>query len=420
MGRIVRYVSRWHETAATKRRTPTSSAGRVAALGLSLLLVACGGPASGSPAPSSSAVPPVVGPSASAATRSPAPSNGATDSITIADGVRYATEAGGIGWVLTLAYTYTSDRPTLLITRLSLIDGTAVTTAADDEQECCVGPAASADDKGHLWFTNARRILRIDEPGGPITRWDLPAAPDDAAPSDEDPSAGGAGGAAWDARLSSLLFVRFADHRLYRFDPASATFSTVTDLVIRTDPLSRVSIGPDGSVAVNGFQRVGKDFVRTAVIVPASGKKTEMPGVEAICIGPLGAFTIDASGAVKLGGNALGSVAFQPYADVRFACDGEGNAFTVGMVVSPDGSKADLVIYRFSLVSQTATVRMPLELLHGTNPHTGAPMDTWDAPNFDGLLPDGAGGVWLLNKDGTSDMPGVGPSTHPSFVHFHF
>lgn len=392
------------------RRRPRRWLGGLLALGIALLVAACRGPAIGAP---SASVPASSQPSPAA---SLTPTGPGKDAVTIRSGARYATQSDGVGWILTITY----EDPLLLLTSLSLMDGASVTTLIDDQEECCYGPSAAADNADHLWLTYGREILRIDMDGGHMERLDLPAPATDASPSDEDPPAGGVGAAAWDSISNTLLFTRFSDHRLYRFDPATEMFTTVADLGIVTHNLGHVSVGGDGSVAVNGAQRVGADYLRAAVVLsPGSDAPQLLVGVEAICVGPSGMFALYEDGDVKLDGQSVGQVEFEPFSDVSFACSPDGHAFTVGEVASLSDTALNLVIYRFGLEG-ASTVALPMTLMHGTNPHDGTPMDSWSGPSVGALLPDGLGGVWLINEDGTSSLPGIGPSPYASFMHVMF
>ena len=333
-------------------------------------------------------------------------------------GTHYVTAADGVGWIL--------SKPThnrlLALTRLSLENGESVTALLDGEAEYTPQvPVLAADGDGHLWFMHGRQILRIDEDGGAIRRWDLPQPAADASPSDEDWGAGAAGGNAWDPHTNSLLFVRVSDHRLYRFDPGSGTFDTVADLPMITHSLSRVSQGPDGSIAINGAHREGNAYSRAAVVIPAAGGEPQLlMGILSICVGPLGSLTLDEAGSVRLGDRLLGAVEFTPYTDVPFNCDADGNAFTVGRVISLDGSEAHIAVYRFSSDGGVSTATLPLTFLPGTNPHDGSPMNTWSGPSQETLLPDGQGGVWLVNMDGTIDIPEMDDSPFSTLMRIRF
>jgi hypothetical protein len=193
-------------------------------------------------------------------------------------------------------------------------------------------------------------------------------------------------------------------------------------LGIVTHNLSHVSVGKDGSIAVNGAQRVGADYERAAVMLGPGSDSDSLQllvGVEAICVGPGGTFALYEDGNVQLDGQPVGQVEFEPFADMLFSCSPDGHAFTIGEVASPSEIALNLVIYRFGL-GDPSTTALPMTLVHGTNPHDGTPMDTWSGPSVGALLPDGRGGVWLINEDGTSSLPGIGPSPYASFIHITF
>jgi hypothetical protein len=340
------------------------------------------------------------------------------DRVTLMGGTHFVAANGGVGWVVS------NQTPStiLTLTRLSLSTGEANTTVIDDREDASPQmPILSADTAGHLWFTYFHQLLRINTDDGGIQRWDLPEPPADAAKSDEDWSAGGAGGNAWDARSNSLLFVRVSDHRLYRFDPSDETFSTFADLPIITHALSRISIGADGTIAINGAFRDGDTYLRAAVLLREGEQPVVGLSILSICMGPAGPLSLHQSGTIQRGDRFLGRVAFTPDTNVQFVCDPIGNAFTVGMVISEDGSEGNIIIYRFTGDGAASTVMLPMTSSEGINHVTGKPMKQWGGvPSVETLLPDGEGGVWLVSTDGTSGMPGVDDSPYPTLLRIGF
>jgi hypothetical protein len=337
------------------------------------------------------------------------------DRVVLLGGAHYVTSRDGIGWILSKP----SENGILALTKLSLTNGVSSTQVVDDREEFTPNSAIlSADDAGHLWFTYYLQIMRIDQETGAIDRWDPPPPLPDASPSDEHPEAGQLMANAWDPTTNTLLFLRNVDHRLYRFDPSSETFSTVADLPIVTHSLSRVSVGVDGTTTINGGLWGATIFSPTAVVLSAAADPPRaIAGILSVCIDPSGVATIDQAGAVRIGERSIGTLDAKPYSDVTFVCDGIGHVFSMGDVFSADGSEANVVVYRFALAGSVDTTSFPLMKSTGINHVTGEPMTTWGgAPSVETLLPDGEGGVWLVNTDGTSSMSEVGDSLFPTLM----
>ena len=394
------------------RRSALNWRDRILGVSCVVLLVACRSTAATTPSPASD----TVSPSANA---SSAPSIAPSDSVTLLAGTHYVTSRDGIGWILSKP----TENGILTLTQIRLSTGEAETRVIErDEQWTVQMPVLSADGDGHLWFTYINQIQRISTEDGAIKRWDLPEPPADAALSDEDWSAGLAGGNVWDPDSDTLLFVRVSDHRLYRFDPTDETFTTVANLPIITHDLSRVSLAVDGTVAINGARLDGKNYVRAAALLNGSQGAQELRlGILSICMGQTGPLSIDQFGAVESGHQLLGTVAFTPYSDVPFVCDAHGNAFTTGRVISADGSGAMILAYRFAVSGDVSEWSFPLTKSTGIDHFTGQPMTVWGgAPSVETLLPDGEGGVWLVNIDGTSSQPEVGDSPYPTLMRIRF
>lgn len=321
----------------------------------------------------------------------PSPTSGpsaiSVDEVTLLPGTHYVAVLGETGWVLSKP----SENGILALTQLSLVTGEGTTRVISTTEEVTVQmPNLSADGEDQLWFTYVRELLRIDTGDGGIKRWDLPA----------DLGHGFAGGSAWDSSSNTLLFVRESDHRLYRFDPRTESFSIAADLGMVTHGLSRVSIS-DGSVAINGAHQEGKDYLRAVVVLQrGSVVPEETLGIQAICIGPSGVLTLDETGVVRHQSEVLGQVDFKPNTDVQFVCDAHGSAFTGGDVISADGSAADLVIYRFSATGVTTTVRLPLTAGTFCGGYTGQCSKTWSGPDLETLFPDTQGNAWLVSASG--------------------
>jgi len=246
--------------------------------------------------------------------------------------------------------------------------------------------------------------MRVDEPGGAIQKWTLPDPPPDATPSDEFPDAGTAEAAAWDAMAGSLVFVRNADHRLYRFDPTTGDVSVVSSVPIVTSYISRLTVGPDGSTAVTGSQLEAKVFTPAAVLWSAqSPTPAVLTNVLAICGSPLGLAQLDTAGDVTLPDSStspLGQVSALP-SNVPFACDPSGNVFTVIV------AKGSATVYRLSATGSRSTVQLPL--IPGEVHGIGGVVSSWGDPVLVDLLPDGDGGVWLVSESGTQTVEGAYP-----------
>lgn len=379
-----------------------------------MVLAACRGAATAPSAASHTA--PASGDASSA------PSTAPSDSVTLLAGAHYVTSADGVGWILSKP----SENGILALTRLSLTNGEAETRVIDTHGEYIPQtPILSADQDGHLWFTyytSARaQILEIDEETGVTRQWDPPLPLAGASPTDEQPGAGGLVGNAWDPSSDTLLFLRNVDHRLYQFDPTNESFSTVADLPITTHTLSRVSVGTDGTIAINGGQAGATTFSPTAVVMSAAAYSPRViAGILSICIDPAGIATMDQDGVIRIGERSVGTLGAKPNSDVTFACDGIGHVFSMARVVNDDGSKAIIVIYRFDAAGEATTFEIPLTFFNGTNPHDGSPMPAWIGPSVETLLPDGEGGVWLVNVDGISSQPEVGDSPYPTLMRIRF
>lgn len=325
--------------------------------------------------------------------------------VTILAGQRYVAEANGIGWILT--------RPTsngeLAVTKLSLSDGGATTTLADSQMGgASYRQGLATDPHGHLWLTYGEQILRIDEQGGGVQRWDLPSPPPDAAPSDEHPEAGHPDADYWDVQNNDLLLLREDDHRLYRFDPASGSLTTAADLPVTTTYLSSFAVAGDGSIGINGSLVGATAFTPTAAILPKDADAwLTVPNVLAVCGAPSGIATLDPKGAVAIvssATNALGQIGFTPRTDTPLVCDAQGDVFSDGDVFSPDGSKGSVAIVRLSPTGQISTVNPPLTPTTVEGHVPGAtPIPTWAGPDLRALLPDGQGGVWLVSSDGQDE-----------------
>jgi hypothetical protein len=382
-------------------------------LSLVLCLAACRTTATSSPSLASDDASP------STDTPSAGPSAPQADRVTLLGGAHYVTSRDGIGWILSKP----SENGILALTRLDLDSGNTATNVIDDGVEYTPNsPILSADEAGHLWFTYYRQLLRIDQESGAIRRWDPPAAPIDAAPSDEHPEAGQLMSNAWDTANGTLLFLRNVDHRLYQFNPATEVFSSVADLPIVTHSFSRVSVDNDGRrFAINGGLLGATTFSPTAAILGEDASTLQViPDALSVCIDSAGVATMDQAGGIRMGDRLLGQVGFHPDSDVVLVCDGLGHVFSVGGVIRADDSAGELVIYRFSM-SGMATVSLPLTRSTGFNRYTGEPYTVWGGvPSAEYLLPDGQGGVWLVSVDGTSSTPEVGDSPYPTLMRIRF
>lgn len=325
-----------------------------------------------------------------------------------------ALTSGTTGWVVSRLL----GSADLVLSTVSLADGATSTSVLEKNPPGgFLGGGLAADETGHLWITFGPEVIRVDEPGGTIQKWTLPDPPPDAAPSDLYPDAGTAEAAAWDARTGTLVFVRSDDHRLYRFEPATGSVSVVVSVPIITSDISRLTVAPDGSMAVTGSQLDAKVFSPAAVLESVqSDTPVVLTNVLAVCGSPLGLAHLDTAGDVTLPDSSttpLGQVSRLP-SNVPFACDSSGNVFTL------IEAKGSVTVYRLSATGSLSSVQL---LLIPVQVHTiGAAVSTWGDPRLVKLLPDGKGGVWLVSELGTQTVEGAFPGepAYPSLWHASF
>jgi hypothetical protein len=287
-----------------------------------------------------------------------------------------------------------------------LSDGAASTSVLEQSAQGTDGGLA-ADGTGHLWITYGRQVIRVDEPGGTIRTWALPM--------DDDPTAGNAEAAVWDATASALLFVRDHAHRLYRFDAASGEVSIAADLPITTSSHSRLTIGSDEAIAVTGSRIGSPEFAPAAVRLSLpTGSAGVADNVLAVCTSPFGLAELDRVGRITLPGSSatsLSPVSKLP-SNVPFACDPTGNVFAT------TDAKGSVTIDRLSSAGVLSSTQLPLipGVVEGIG---GVRENSWADPRLVALMPDGSGGVWLVSEAGTQTIEEL-PSSYPSLEHVAF
>jgi hypothetical protein len=312
-----------------------------------------------------------------------------------------ALTSGNSGWVVSRLL----GSGDLVLTTVSLADGaTSTSTLEKSAPGGFTGGGLAADESGHLWITYGPEVIRVDEPGGAIRKWTLPDPPPDAAPSDQQPDAGTAEAAAWDALTGTLVFVRNGDHRLYRFDPATGNVSVLLSVPLVTSDISRLTVGPDGSMTVTGSQIDAKVFTPTAVLVSVqSPTPAVLTNVLAICRSQLGLAQLDTAGDITLPDSSttpLGQVSALP-TNVPFTCDPSGNVFTLFV------AKGSATVYRLSATGSLSTAQLPLIPVEVQS--IGGVVSSWGDPRLVKLLPDGNGGrlagVGTWNADRGRSFP---------------
>jgi hypothetical protein len=344
--------------------------------------------------------------------------------IELPSGNRYAISDSETGWILSRP---TSDDPRLYLTKLSLTDGDLTTNATDlDDLPSPIVGGVAEDGSGHVWLAFGPQLEEISETGSPTRTWQLPPTAADAARSDEDPTAGYVYSDAFDAANDLLYFAREGDHRLDSLDPATGTFQTVADLGITISDQSRLALGVNGTVSINGNKLDAKVFEPVAAVLgPGAMSPTIDPGVLATCGSPLGTLELAVSGNVGLTSTSksLAQVPFPIHSGTPFACDSMGNGFGFGIVGAP--ATPDAVIIRIDPTGSKSTVDLPVIPTTSTPAVPGAATFTsFASPVVEALLPDGSGGVWLATAFGTTvgqdTIGGQGTIAYPSLWHATF
>jgi hypothetical protein len=339
-----------------------------------------------------------------------------TDGVTLPAGLRSAVAADGFAWITTRPF----DRNALLLTKMSLQDGTHTTVELDSDAGHFVGAGVSHDDHGHIWITYGDQVLRVDEKTEEITRWSLPFAGD---PGEDTQLAQPAVANAWDQTGDRLLFVTYNGTALYAFSPATGAVIPLSELPITTSPVSRLAIR-DGVLAVTGSAGTDTFVPAAASVVLATSTETTVPNIASLCATPSDIALLARNGDVRSLGisGVITTVRLDaPVGQVPFGCDDKGGVFeaTVGDGVA--------VVSRISAGGDVATVKASLVptgvvTLHGgINP----PFSTWLNPGAIAIIGDSLGGAWLINETGTQSTPAgnESPASDPpyaSVVHIAF
>ncbi len=320
--------------------------------------------------------------------------------------------SGDSGWILTLEL----GTSNLILTTVSLSDGGISTAILEEGAAGSVGGGLASDGAGHLWITYAQEVMRVDEQGGAIRRWSLPQPPPDATSSDENLGAGNAEAAVWDEGVGALLLVRNGDHRLYRFDDATGTVSVVVSLPITTSYVSRIAISADESIVVTGSETGARGFSPSAVRVSTPSSTNDvLHNILAACTTQLGLAELTSTGDLTVSGLppiAISQGTALP-SNVPFACDPAGDAFTATV------ANGRVTVDRLSAAGVLSVTTLPLTQTGGIHGFGGTSPYHWLDPRIVALLPDGAGGAWLVSEVGTQTIEEL-TSAYPSMLHVGF
>ena len=325
--------------------------------------------------------------------------------VALPAGQRWAVSDGETGWVVTQVFQNNS----LLLTRFSLADGTFTTIVLEKDLGRFSGAGLSADGAGHLWIAYSDAAVRVDETTGAIDRWPLTEISGGELGSDN-PSAGNAQAAAWDAKDHSLLFVRNFDHWLYRLNPSDGVVSRVVDMELIASTVSSLAVSDDGTLGVTGSASSAVYTPVAARIV--SGKPEVVPNSIALCAISSQLVVLGQDGGIRTLGDEARLVAnvSAPQARSPLACYG-GNIFQAG---AGDGQ---ITIDRISIDGDVVELGMPLAAAGTVTSFGGKDVPgAWLDPGLQSLVPDQTGGVWVVVMSGTQEGEGDGPS-YPSLVH---
>ncbi len=337
--------------------------------------------------------------------------------IGLAAGQRTVLRVGSSAFVATQPF----EDSSLSLTMLSTTDGEILdSTLITHDVGPYTGVGLASDGTGSLWIAYGTKIAQLDLSTMALAMWDLPAPPSDVMPSAERPNAGSVVAAAWDEKLGSLVFLRNYDHRLYGWDLRTKTAEPVADLPIVTGPTSGLSVTNDGKVIATGSLIAAHTFTPTAAVVPTLGASPEIVNsARAACIAKLGISLLTSAGTVLRWGQPSEMLAAGVPASAGrpvFACDDDGYVYVTSM------GRGSLVVTRLAADGARSDVTLSLVALAGPPPHAGlnpSSSATWADPRIDALLPDGAGGIWVVGESGSQSSSDMSP-VYPSLTHLTF
>jgi hypothetical protein len=306
------------------------------------------------------------------------------------------TSGGDDGWIAT----YSNQSGSLLLTHVSG-GQLSPTWTIENRLDHFSGAGIGIDASDYVWMSYASTIARVESASGAVDRWSVEVAPVN---PNGDWSAGNLERGIWSSKRARYLFVRNGMHELFEFDPKSGLVVTLAELPITTSYISRLAQLDDGTVAITGSALGASSFSPQAAVVDPSGRVIVADDVIAACSGPIGMIFLQTSGAVMLAdSNARArpiAVMTRPFgSNPPFACDRSGDAF--GAVVADGTAQVD----RVAPTGTVNSVSQPLQR-SVANPHPGLTNPSpgiWLDPGISTLVPDGAGGVWLVAETGTSE-----------------
>lgn len=340
-------------------------------------------------------------------------SDRAGDSLSIWDrsgtmlpaGDRTALSADGFGWILT----HETVSGLLVLAKVSLLTGDVIGTyRIDPGAPSYSGAGLTADGLGHLWITYENQIVELDESTGTLHVWTIPAFGLEVPTNAQ--LAGNAQGNAWIS--GQLFFVRNEDERVYSFDPRTGIFHVVAVLPITTSYISSIASG-HGELAVSGSLTASTAFVpATATLAISTGSVTLRMGSAAVCGKPSGLTFIDSEGVVTRDDGALiGALHSHNDTHFPFTCDSRDDVFQATF------DSGSVVVSRLTDTGQGRAVTGALKpiVVRGL----AGPVNTYADPNIQQVLPDEAGGVWLVSALGATPSSTASPM-YPSLAHVIF
>jgi len=323
-------------------------------------------------------------------------------------GHRTVLVADGSGWILSMPFVDDA----LQLAKISASDGSLLkSTTIDGAVHGYAGAGLAADAGSHLWITYAREIVRFDELTGTLLTWSVPTVLP-RLPTDN-PLAGSVLADGWYAPSKRLLFIRNDDQRLYSFDPATAAFAVASDLPITTSPISMIAIGPTGEVAVTGSIAGAADFTPAAArLASLSAAPQVSSDVEAVCSRSSGLTYLRSNGSLASDDNTIMATIPAPLTtQVPFTCDPGDNLFEA---IVGGGTISVLRLSQSRVLEARTDALIPI-VVHGL----GGPVNTYANPGVVALMPDLAGGVWVISEAGINTSTNAG-SAYPTLAHAKF
>lgn len=334
--------------------------------------------------------------------------------IDLPAGQRSVGSAYGDAWIVSQPFADSS----LLLTKLDPTGETTASAVLDTNVTRYSGSSIVSDEVGHIWVGYGSTLIRLDASTLQPTRWAIGDAPVDVLASDK-PSAGNIAALGWDEPRSRLMMVRNGDHRLYVFEPSTGALDAIADLPIETSSRSRIMVAPNGEVAISGSDRRFVDFTPSAALTDTLGSSPELlQSLNSICVDASGLFGLTTTGdLVSVGTGASTVLAQFPLlgSEATFACD-ETGSYLAGV------GSGQLTIQRRS--GGNAAKQVTLSLVGSTaggalRGFSGQALSRWIDPGLTGVLPDGAGGAWLICNSGTQDG-NPSSAAYPSLTHVLF